>query len=232
MPFHIPVMVEETIKYINPHNKGIYLDCTVGGGGHLKALIEKTTTAQFIGIDCDPAALQSSAENLQPYRARVKLVKGNFIHLKSILKNLDVDKVDGIIFDLGVSYYQLTNPQRGFGYDIDGRIDMRMDPELKLDGLTLIRQSNLEELTSILSRFGEVRNSRYIARGIYQNRNRIETTTDLRRIISRLVPGKYLKKTLSQVFQAFRIVVNNELENLKIGLTEASGALKKKDVWS
>lgn len=228
MDFHVPVMVEEVLHYLDLKEGGVYLDCTTGGGGHLKAIAEKTSTARLIGIDCDQEALEFAEYRLSPFAPRIRLTRANFRNLKAVLKFLEVDEVDGILFDLGVSLHQLAEAHRGFGFDVDGPLDMRMDLDSTARAQDLINHANVISLRDTLKNYGEVRNASQLARNILDSRTRIKTTQDLRNVIARSVPARYLKKTLAQVFQAIRISVNSELDNLKVGLTQAQEVLKKK----
>ncbi len=229
MAFHIPVLVDEVINYLAPKEGGIYLDCTLGGGGHIEALAKKTSRTRFIGIDQDSEALAYAKRRLTPFAPRIKLFQENFINLSRVIKEAGIDTVDGILFDLGVSFHQLTTPARGFGFDIDGPIDMRMNQSQPQSAFELIKTVDLLTLKNILKAYGEVRHAGRIAKSIIRSRNQLATTSDLKNIIAQTVPYRYLRKNLAQVFQAIRISVNNELVNLKSALAHTIQVLKKKD---
>ncbi len=221
MLFHQPVLLAEVVQHMNlQKGEGFYCDCTVGGGGHLLAMLEATKKAKFIGIDCDPDAIDYTRKRLKAYKKRCFLFEDNFVNLGLILKKLNVTALSGILFDLGVSYHQLTTPNRGFSFKRDGRLLMRMSPR----NPTLsekIRNATKRDIIAVLKDFGDVPNSHRIGTAIFENRKSLVTTFDLRRLIEKTTPKRYLKKNLPKVFQAMRIWVNNELHNLKAGLSLA-----------
>lgn len=229
MTFHNPVMVNEVLHYLNLHDAGVYVDCTLGGGGHLAALAETAPAARFIGLDADPEAIQFARRRLDHIGPRLQLVLSNFRHLDTVLAELGANEVDGIIFDLGVSLHQLTTATRGFSYDTDGPLDMRMDPAQPQDAARLVRNGNYETIREILKDLGEVHNPGKIAWLIDRQKHQLKTTGDLQRLVAQAVPRRYLKKNLAQVFQALRIAVNDELGNLSQGLEASARLLKKKD---
>jgi len=228
MTFHNPVMVKEVLHYLNPQIKAVYVDCTLGGGGHLAALAEHVPGARLVGLDTDSEAIQFARTRLAQFSSRLQFVLTNFRHLDSALAELGINQVDGILFDLGVSLYQLTTASRGFSYDADGPLDMRMDPARPQDASRLVRDSNYETMRGILKDYGEVHNPGKIARLIDQQKQRLNTTGDLGRLIAHAVPRRYLRKNLAQVFQALRIAVNDELGSLSQGLEASARLLKKK----
>jgi len=222
--FHQPVLVNEVVHWMNLRDNGVYCDCTAGGAGHLLAMLKSTLHARFIGLDSDPAAVTRSQRAIAVYRNRCFIIQSDFIYLDLILKKMNVPKVDGILFDLGVSYYQLTTPSLGFSFERDGELLMRMSP--KTASLQeRLRHAGQEELSTVLRNYGDVRNYRKISRMIIEQRDRIRTTLDLRRIVEEAVPRRFLKKNLHRVFQSLRIWVNDELEKLKRGLAVAFGSL-------
>jgi len=219
MIFHQPVLKQEVAAWFNLRDNGrIYCDCTLGGGGHMLALLKATKKARFIGLDWDPEAILHARENLKGYEDRVTLVEDNFINLGLNLDRLGVKTVDGVLFDLGVSYHQLKTPGRGFSYANDGPLTMQMSP--RSSGLMeRLNQVSRDDMIRILKVYGDVYNARKIGDIIWENRRRIQTTFELRGLIEQSVPSRFLNKNLHKVFQALRIWVNNELENLQTGIT-------------
>lgn len=215
---HFPVLVEEVIEFLNPHPHGIYVDCTLGGAGHALKILERSSpTGQLIGIDRDEQAIEEAHKRLRPYEARTTIIHGNFSDLGEILRQLAIGEVDAILLDLGVSYHQLIDGQRGFSFQLDGPLDMRMDRTQGEPASKLINTLSQGELEEILRRYGEGRWARRIAKAIVRNRqkNPIVTTTQLRDIISTAVlkPPRRIHPA-TKAFQAIRIAVNDELNNL------------------
>ncbi len=226
MLFHQPVLLAETLQHMNlQQERGFYCDCTVGGAGHLLAMLQATRKAKFIGIDWDPDAIDYAYEKVKPYRERCALFEDNFTNLGLILEKLSIKGLDGVLFDLGVSYYQLTTADRGFSFKKEGRLAMHMSPK----NPTLsekIRSATKREIITALKEFGDVRNCQRIGTEIHENRKSLETTFDLRQLVEETTPKKFLRKNLPKVFQALRIWVNDELNNLKKGLLTAFQRLK------
>jgi 16S rRNA (cytosine1402-N4)-methyltransferase len=218
--FHQSVLVDEVIHWMDLRDEGFYCDCTVGGAGHLVAMLNRTRKAQFVGIDCDPEAVAQSRQVTAGYRNRCFLFENNFVNLDLILDEIKVRFVMGILFDLGVSYHQLTTPERGFSFDRDGDLLMRMSPNSPSLREKLLRAQQ-GDLIGVLKEYGDVRNYRKIGKRIYELRKKITTTLDLRKVVEDAVPPRYLKKNLHKVFQALRIWTNNELANLMEGLSVA-----------
>jgi len=221
MLFHQPALLAEVIQHMNlQQDKGFYCDCTVGGAGHLLAMLKATKRAKFIGIDWDPDAIDYAQDKVKLYKKRCFLFKDNFTHLDSILDRLSVKNLNGVLFDLGVSYYQLTTPHRGFSFEREGKLLMRMSPE-NLTLLEKIRCATKREIITVLKDYGDVHNCQKIGTLVFEERRALKTTLDLRRLIEKTTPKRFLKKNLRKVFQALRIWVNNELNNLKEGLLTA-----------
>jgi 16S rRNA (cytosine1402-N4)-methyltransferase len=218
--FHQSVLVDEVIRWMDLRDEGVYCDCTVGGAGHLVAMLSRTRKARFVGIDCDPEAVAQSRQVTTGYRNRCFLFENNFVNLDLILDEIKVRFVMGILFDLGVSYHQLTTPERGFSFDRDGNLLMRMSPNTPSLREKLLRAQQ-EDLIGVLKEYGDVRNYRKIGKRIYELRKKITTTLDLRKVVEDAVPPRYLKKNLHKVFQALRIWTNNELASLMEGLSVA-----------
>ena len=220
MKFHEPVLVPEILQWMNLKEKGMYCDCTVGGGGHLNAMLQATRQARFIGVDWDAEAITHTREQLAAYSDRISLHQANFINLDLILDDLKIHLVNGILFDLGVSYHQLVTPERGFSFEREGGLLMQMSSD-NIPLIQKLRVATKLDLAGVLRDYGDVRNAMGFARLIHENRNMLRTTLDLRQLIERITPRRFLKKNLHKVFQAFRIWVNNELTNLKEGITRA-----------
>ena len=213
---HIPVLLNETIEGLNINPNGIYVDGTIGGAGHSKKIIEKLSDKGFlIGIDRDEEALKAAGENLKEYK-NFKLVHGNHDDIKTILSELGIDKVDGILLDLGVSSYQLDERERGFSYISDNKLDMRMDKTQKLSAYDVVNTYKEEKLADIIYKYGEEKYSRKIARNICMARSikPIETTKELAELIEKSIPFSKNGHPAKRTFQAIRIEVNNEIEPL------------------
>lgn len=227
---HVPVLLNETLEYLITDPRGVYVDCTVGGGGHLQGIVERTEEeAVLIGIDQDGEILEKTRARMSSH-ANVILVKGNFRNLRIILNELSITSVDGILIDLGVSSFQLDEKERGFSYHLDGPLDMRMDPELDIKAWDLVNKWPLEKLEQIIAEYGEERYAGRIARGIVNARQHrsIDTTLELVEVIRSSVPPGYKREThpARRTFQALRIEVNRELESLKEVLPQAVALLK------
>ena len=227
--YHTPVLREEVLAWLITSTAGVYVDATLGGGGHAESILQRLDpTGMLIGFDADPDAIQFAATRLSVFGERAMLVHQNFRAIADALAQRGISRVDGILFDLGVSSYQLDEPLRGFSFRGDDRLDMRMDPAQPLDARSVVNRYDEQELASLLWKFGEERASRPIARSIVRQRGAapIETTGDLVAIVKGVVGERFLVKTLARVFQALRIEVNNELENLSSALTQAPALLK------
>ncbi len=234
--FHSPVLTKEILNYLDFKKGGVYIDCTLGGGGHSKAILENIYPhCLLIGIDQDIEAIEIAKEELKIYIDKVKLVKGNFKNLEGILSDLKIETVSGIIFDLGVSFHQLKEKERGFSFKEDSRLDMRMDLTLKFNADILINSYSEKDLAEIFEKYGEERFSKRIARLIVIERKKkaITTTKQLADLIIRSLPRTKKRHTwrihpATRVFQAIRIEVNQELKSLKKGLNQAIRVLEDK----
>jgi len=234
---HQSVMIKEVLKYLAPKAGGIYVDGTLGGGGHTRALLEKLSanslqlTAKIIGIDKDLEAIFAAKKNLADFKDNIIFVHDNFSNLPAILKSQGIDKVDGILLDLGVSSYQLENPERGFSFQANAPLDMRMDQRQKFSADDVINFYDEKELADVFYNYGEERYSRQIARRIIEARKTISirTTGQLVEIIKKSTPPKYRFggkiHFATRVFQALRIEVNNELEILEDFIPRAAQIL-------
>ena len=235
---HIPVLCYEVVDFLKPKPDGIYIDGTVGLGGHSAAILENSLPdGRVIGIDLDVEALAIAKDRLQGFERRYSLINGNFAEIDVLLERQSVHAVDGILFDLGVSSLQLDTPHRGFSFTHTGPLDMRMNIGHGLDGdvkttltaMKVVNNSTIDVLTDIFRRYGEERFAKKIAGRIVQARQQgpIKTTTQLAEIVKRTVPQKGSKvHPATRVFQALRIRVNAELENLSTGLDVAISLLK------
>jgi len=227
---HTPVLRDEVLAYLMTDPHGTYVDCTVGGGGHSRAVAERLGAGgRLIGLDQDAAAIAAAAKTLDGFKA-VTLVHANFQNLAEILRQLDIEQVDGILFDLGVSSYQLDVGERGFSYQADAPLDMRMDCSSARTARDLVNELPAEELTRIIYSFGEEHWARRIAEFIVDRRRvaPIETTGELVEVIKDAIPAGARRTgphPAKRTFQALRIAVNDELTNLEQGLREAIGAL-------
>lgn len=218
---HVPIMLEECINGLNIKENGIYVDATLGGGGHSSAIAAKLgKNGRLIGIDRDTDALSAASARLQGNVCKMNFVHSNYSEIKSILNELKVDSVDGILADLGVSSYQLDNPERGFSYRFDAPLDMRMNREDKLTAYDVVNGYEFEKIFRIIKDYGEEKFAHQIAKNIVKRRmdKPIETTLELVDIINSSMPKKIALKgphKAKRTFQAIRIEVNRELELLK-----------------
>lgn len=218
---HTTVLLNEMINSVLTDPHGIYVDCTLGGGGHSFALSQKLSDdGLLIGIDQDQEAIDAAGERLKDTKCRHLFVRDNFSHMDSILASLHLDKVDGFIFDLGVSSHQLDDGERGFSYMNNGKLDMRMDQRNPLTAYTIVNTYEEDDLVRIIKEYGEERWARRIAKFIVEFREKkpIETTEDLVNVIKAAIPAHARRNgphPAKRTFQAIRIEVNNELGILK-----------------
>ena len=224
---HIPVLFNETIDALNVRPDGIYVDCTAGGGGHCAAVAERLTTGRIIAIDQDPEAVANLQERFKN-NGRVTIVHDNFVNISSILENLGIDGVDGIMADLGVSSHQLDTDERGFSFHKDAPLDMRMSME-GMSAADLVNTASQSELQKIIYTYGEEKFAPSIARNIVKAREKkpIEMTFELVDIIKASMPMKAKRDghPARKTFQALRIEVNGELEKLERALDDMFEAL-------
>lgn len=216
---HVSVLLEECIEGLSIKPEGIYVDGTLGGAGHSSRIAAKLTTGRLIGIDRDPVALEAAGKRLEPYKDRVTLVHSDFSDLKTVLDDLDIEKVDGILLDLGVSSPQLDDGERGFSYMTDAHLEMRMTREDTRDAREIVNTWPFEVLRRILYEYGEERYAPQIASAICRRREEkpIETTLELVDIIRGAMPAAALREKqhpAKRSFQAIRIAVNDELNDL------------------
>lgn len=221
-------MLAEAVGHLVTTPDGIYVDGTLGGGGHAEKICERLTKqGKLIGIDADTDAQQEARERLKRFQSSIELVHDNTAHIGTILRSKQIFTIHGLLLDLGVSSFQLDDARKGFSFRGDERLDMRMDRRQLLDAYAVVNTYEEEDLASVIYRYGEERLSRKIARAIVRRRaeKHVETTGDLAQIVERSVGGKFAVKSLARVFQAIRIEVNDELERLRTILRDSLALL-------
>jgi len=226
---HVSVMAKEAVEYLNIRPKTIVVDATLGGGGHARAILQASKTVKLIGIDQDADALEAAKENLNEFGDRVEFIHANFSSISSHLAPR-ISRLDGILFDLGVSSYQIDTSERGFSFQADAPLDMRMDRSAKTSANDLINGGSREEIEDIIRDYGEERYYKRIASAIIKYRP-AKGTLELAEIIRRSIPKTSpinTTKSIARVFQAFRIAVNRELDSLKKALEDSIGLLAPK----
>ncbi len=225
-PTHIPVLLEETIKALNVQPGGRYIDCTIGPGGHAAAILEHSSPGgQLLGIDADPKAIKIARARLEAYSGSVLLVNQNFAELRTICTRYGFFPVHGILFDLGLSSVQLENNNRGFSFQHDAFLDMRLSPRQEITAAIIINSSPERQLAHLIRTYGEERYSQQIARHIVRQRP-ITTSLQLAQTIERAVGGRRGRiHPATKTFQALRVAVNQELEHLQSALRQATDLL-------
>ncbi|MED4070324.1 16S rRNA (cytosine(1402)-N(4))-methyltransferase RsmH [Priestia endophytica] len=230
---HKTVLLEEAAEGLHIKPDGIYVDCTLGGAGHSEYILQQLSSeGHLIAFDQDDVALENAKEKLAPYEGKVTFVKSNFRFLKEKLAELGVTKVDGVLFDLGVSSPQLDTPERGFSYHHDAPLDMRMDQQSRLSAFDVVNEWPYEKLVKIFFQYGEEKFSKQIARKIesYRETKKIETTNELVELIKEGIPAPARRKgghPAKRVFQAIRIAVNDELGVFEMALEQAIEVVRK-----
>ena len=227
--YHIPVLYYETLDNLVINPDGIYIDCTLGGGSHSEGILERLSNkGLLISIDQDTNAIEYSKKRLEKFGSKWKVFKGNFENIDTIAYMAGVDKVDGILMDIGVSSKQLDDPDRGFSYRYDVKLDMRMNTEQKISAYDVVNTYSEEQLSKIIFEYGEERHARKIAKLIVEERKSspIEKTSDLIALIKRAYPERASKHPAKKTFQAIRIEVNRELEVLENAMSKAVELLK------
>ena len=222
--YHIPVLYYETLDNLVINPDGIYIDCTLGGGSHSEGILERLSDkGLLISIDQDTNAIEYSKKRLEKFDSKWKVFKGNFENIDTIAYMAGVDKVDGILMDIGVSSKQLDDPKRGFSYRYDVKLDMRMNTEQKISAYDVVNTYSEEQLSKIFFEYGEERHARKIAKLIVEERKSspIEKTSDLIALIKRAYPERASKHPAKKTFQAIRIEVNRELEVLENAMSKA-----------
>ena len=228
---HIPVLLDECIKYLNIKPDGVYVDGTLGMGGHSEAILQRLTTGRLISIDRDAEAIKRAGERLAPYADKLTIVHGNFRDLDAILDEQGIQAVDGMLFDLGVSSPQLDKADRGFSYMTDAPLDMRMDTSDNIDAWFIVNRWPEEKIERILRDYGEERHAKRIAAKIAERRaeKEIETTLELVEVIKSAMPASALREKqhpAKRSFQAIRIAVNDELNAVHALMDSAPDRLK------
>ena len=227
--YHIPVLYYETLDNLVINPDGVYIDCTLGGGSHSEGILERLSDkGLLISIDQDSNAIEYSKKRLEKFGPKWKVFKGNFENIDTIAYMAGVDKVDGILMDIGVSSKQLDDPERGFSYRYDVKLDMRMNIEQKISAYDVVNTYSEEQLSKIIFEYGEERYARKIAKLIVEERKSfpIEKTSDLIALIKRAYPERSSKHPAKKTFQAIRIEVNRELEVLENAISKAVELLK------
>jgi len=225
MQYHKPVLLKESIELLSLKQGSIFVDATLGGGGHTEAILRNTQVKHIYAIDQDSDALSYAAERLKPYSEKITYIKANFEELRTQLALRKVKGIDGILFDLGVSSHQLDEGARGFSFEKDATLDMRMNQQSPITVKELLNTLSVEVMTKIFRDFGEEQAAYKIAQWIDKERQskKIETTQDLSNIIEKNMRSNpvLVIKTKARIFQALRIYLNRELEVLQVGLDDA-----------
>ena len=227
---HIPVLLREVVDLLAPalEDGGVFVDATLGRAGHAAALLERAPDARLIGIDRDPVAVEKGRSHLSDFEGRIELVRGDFKDLTSVLERLGVEAVRGVLFDLGVSSPQLDEADRGFGYRIDGPLDMRMDPTQRLTAGGVVNSYEKADLERVIRSYGEERFARRIAQAVVDARP-LTSTTELAEVVKQAIPAATRRTgphPARRTFQAIRMEVNGELNALENALPQAIAALE------
>lgn len=222
--YHQPVLLEESIDGLNIRPDGIYVDATYGGGGHSKMILDKLDNGRLIAFDQDPEAQEQLLDD-----GRLMFIGHNFRYMKNFVRYLGYDRLDGILADLGVSSHHLDEPERGFSFRFDAPLDMRMDPKAGMTAAYVLNEYGPAQLQEVFRQYGEVHKPRSLVDAILLARENesIESTFQLVEILKSQTPVKYRNKFLARIFQALRIEVNREIENLKYFLLQSNEMLKK-----
>lgn len=223
---HYSVLLNESVESLNIKEDGIYVDCTLGGAGHSLEILKKLTTGKLYAFDQDNFAIENAKIKLKDYEDKVVFIKSNFKNFKKELERLDIYEVDGVLYDLGVSSPQLDTPERGFSYNFDSKLDMRMDTDSNISAYDVVNNYDYKDLVKIFYMYGEEKFSKQIARNIEKARENktIETTFELVDIIKDSIPAAARRKgghPAKRIFQAIRIAVNNELKVFEDSLEQA-----------
>ena len=222
---HVSVLLNESIENLNIKEDGIYVDCTLGFAGHSKEILKRIKKGKLFAFDQDGEAINYSKKILDQISSNYEIINSNFVNIKEELNKRGINKVDGILFDLGVSSVQLDEAERGFSYHKDAKLDMRMNQEQDFSAYDVVNSYSLEELVKIFYEYGEEKYARPIAKAIvkYRENKKIETTLELAELIKNSVPQKYKRDShpARKVFQAIRIEVNKELDVFKIALDDS-----------
>ena len=223
---HKSVLLDEAINYLNIKKDGIYVDCTLGGGGHSYEILKRLETGHLYCFDQDDYAIKRASEKLGTLNKNYTIIKSNFVNIKEKLFNLGIERIDGVLYDLGVSSFQFDIPERGFSYNYDAPLDMRMNQNQELTAEVIVNEWSFHDIQRILFRYAEEKNAKFIARKIEQIREQkpIKTTFDLVDVIKSALPQKVLNKKghpAKKTFQALRIAVNDELRVFEDSFNDA-----------
>ncbi|BEH91153.1 MAG: 16S rRNA (cytosine(1402)-N(4))-methyltransferase RsmH [Turicibacter sp.] len=227
---HYSVLLHESIENLAIKEDGIYVDCTLGGGGHSSEILKRLKTGHLYSFDQDMFAIENATKRLKEIGDNFTIIKSNFVHLKEELNARGIEKIDGIIFDLGVSSPQFDTPERGFSYNHDAKLDMRMDQEASLSAYEIVNEWEYKDLEFIFRVYSDEKFSKQIARAIerYREKQPIETTFELVEIIKSAIPAPARRKgghPAKRTFQALRIAVNDELKVFEYALKDAMDML-------
>jgi len=229
--YHQPVMADEAVGFLVTRPDGVYIDATAGDGSHTLRIFERLgSSGKVLAIDRDDEAVARTARRLEEFSSRLGVTRGEFSNLKELAAKAGIATVDGILFDLGISSYQIDSFERGFSYRGEGPLDLRMNRHGEMTAAEIVNSESEADLARILFEYGEERNSRRIAAAIVRRRARspLLTTADLATVITSVTNPRYINKTLSRVFQALRIVVNDELNQLQAGLQAGLDILRSR----
>ena len=224
LPYHLPALLAESLQLLDIKPEGTYIDATFGGGGHSRGIIEKLNKeGHLFSFDRDMDAYLNKIDD-----ERFTFVNGNFRHIENFMRFYGVDKVDGIIADFGVSFHHFDTPERGFSFRSEAPLDMRMNQKADKTAAQLIQEMNEKEILEILKAYADLKKPAFVAKAISEAKqiSEIETTTRLAEVVKNALDPKSEKKELAQVFQAFRIAVNHEAEDLKLFLNSTLKVLK------
>ncbi|MDD3051217.1 MAG: 16S rRNA (cytosine(1402)-N(4))-methyltransferase RsmH [Candidatus Cloacimonetes bacterium] len=226
--YHVPVLLNESVEALLLRDNGIYVDCTLGGGGHSELILTSNPTVKVFAFDRDSEAINHSSQRLTDYAGRITYINDNYANVRTRLAMEFINSIDGIIMDLGVSSHQLDDKSRGFTFMNEADLDMRMDRNSTLTAKDIINEYREEDLCRIFFEFGEERQARKIASIIITKRKTspIQTTRQLSEIIEQAVKGKFVIKSKARIFQALRIEVNNELKSIEKCLNDAVTIMK------
>lgn len=224
MAYHVPVLLHESIEGLDIKPNGIYVDLTFGGGGHSSEILKHLKKGKLFAFDQDEEALKNAIDD-----KRFTLIRSNFRFFRNFLRYHNVKEVDGILADLGVSSHHFDSPERGFSFRFEGPLDMRMNQNQRLSAKQVVNTYSPEDLTNVLTQYGELQGARRLANAICKSREEkgIDTVEQLAELLKPMFPANAQNKMLAQVFQAIRIEVNQEMEVLKQMLTNATKTLKK-----
>ena len=224
LQIHSPVLLSETISFLFTSADGIYLDGTIGYGGHSEVLLSKLTqNGHLIGLDLDPYALEHTEKRLSASQNSYSLHNINFREYPFLLQTLGMDKLTGILFDLGTSSSQINTGHRGFSFQQDAPLDMRLNPNSSENAYTFLNNASEKDISKVLNEYGEERHHKKIAKMIYKacQSNSMNTTFDLKNVVEKCVHPRFLTKSLARVFQSIRIKINDELDSLKVALKDS-----------